>query len=640
MRFRPVTFLRPVIARAAYGCKLVSTPRGIFVRSGIVAAFPRCRIIEHEKVGHMDELARHAERPFGFLMRYIGKRPVAHILILAAILGAVGCSVSTQYGLKFLVDVLSQGRDAATSPWQPFALLVALIAGDNLLWRLGGWFANRTFVGVTGDLRGELFRYLTLHAPSYFADRPAGTLASRITATANAVFTMESMFIWNVLPPCIAIIGAMAYLVSVSVAMTGVMAVVAGILVVVLFRRAAAGAPLHLHYADRAAAVDGELVDVIANLPLVRAFGGIGREHQRFDDTVGREMGARKRSLDYLEKLRVLHAAITAILTAGLLAWAIHLWLQGTATTGDVVLVSTLGFGVLHATRDLAVALVDATQHVARLSEAIATLLTPHQLRDVPQAPSLVQKRGRVEIENIRFAYPDGRRVFDEFSLRIEPGERVGLVGESGGGKSTLLALMQRFHDLEGGCIRIDGQDIACVAQASLPNAIAVVPQDIAMLNRSALENIRYGRPDASLDEVWQAARAAKCADFIADLPEGFETILGDRGIKLSGGQRQRIAIARAILKDAPILLLDEATSALDSESEAAIRDALDRLERNRTVIAIAHRLSTLRNFDRIVVLQAGRIVEQGSPDALMKRAGPYRKLIEREMARLSDEAA
>ena len=172
-------------------------------------------------------------------MRYIGKRPIAHILILAAILGAVGCSVSTQYGLKFLVDVLSQGRHGAASPWQAFALLVALIAGDNLLWRIGGWFANRTFVGVTGDLRGELFRYLTLHAPSYFTDRPAGTLASRITATANAVFTMESMFIWNVLPPCIAILGAMAYLVSVSAAMTGVMAVVAGILVVVLFRRAA-----------------------------------------------------------------------------------------------------------------------------------------------------------------------------------------------------------------------------------------------------------------------------------------------------------------------------------------------------------------------------------------------------------------
>ncbi|HKT20843.1 MAG TPA: ABC transporter ATP-binding protein [Stellaceae bacterium] len=588
----------------------------------------------------MDELARYAKRPFGFLMRYVGRRPIAHLVILAAILGAVGCSVSTQYGLKFLVDVLSHGGEAGASPWQPFALLIALIAGDNLLWRLGGWFANRTFVGVTGDLRGDLFRYLTLHAPSYFVDRPAGTLASRITATANAIFTMESMFIWNVLPPCIAILGAMAYLVAVSAAMTGVMALVAGILVVVLFRLAAAGAPLHLHYADRAAAVDGELVDVIANLPLVRSFGGIGREHQRFDATVGREMGARKRSLDYLEKLRVLHAGITAVLTAGLLAWAILLWQKGEATTGDVVLVSTLGFGVLHATRDLAVALVDATQHVARLAEAIATLLAPHQLLDVPQAPSLVKKRGLVEIDNIRFAYPDGRRVFEGFTLRVEPGERVGLVGESGGGKSTLLALLQRFHDLHGGRIRIDGQDIALVAQESLPEAIAVVPQDIALLNRSAIENIRYGRPDASLEEVMKAAEAAKCADFIAELPEGFATILGDRGVKLSGGQRQRIAIARAILKDAPILLLDEATSALDSESEADIRDALDRLERNRTVIAIAHRLSTLRNFDRIVVLQAGRIIEQGSPDALMQRAGPYRALIEREMARLSDEAA
>ncbi len=592
------------------------------------------------KVRQMDELSRYADRPFAFLWRYIRKRPAAHFIILIAVLGAVGCAVSTQYGLKFLVDVLSGKAGGARSPWPAFALLVALIASDNLLWRLAGWVGNWTFVGVTGDLRGDLFRYLTFHAPSYFTDRPSGTLTSRVTATANAVFAMESMFVWNVLPPCIAILGAMAYLLAVSVAMTAAMAVVAGILVAVLFRLAAAGAPLHLKFADRAAAVDGEMVDVIANLPLVRAFGGIPREHRRFDETVGREMGARRRSLAYLEKLRLFHAAITAVLTAALLAWAIHLWEQGAATTGDVVLVSTLGFGVLSASRDLAVALVDATQHVARLAEAIATLLKPHELRDAPEASVLIGSRGRVDIEGIRFGYPDGRRVFDGFDLHIEPGQRIGLVGESGGGKSTLFALLQRFHDLQGGRILIDGQDIALVEQASLREAIAVVPQDISLLNRSALENIRYGRPDAPLDAVMDAAAAAKCDAFIDALPEGFATILGDRGVKLSGGQRQRIAIARAILKDAPILLLDEATSALDSESEAAIRDALDGLERGRTVIAIAHRLSTLRNFDRIVVLQGGRIIEDGAPDVLLARAGPYRALIERELARLSDEAA
>ena len=351
-------------------------------------------------------------------------------------------------------------------------------------------------------------------------------------------------------------------------------------------------------------------------------------------------MAARRRSLNYLERLRLLHAVITATLTAALLAWALRLWEAGTATTGDVVLVSTLGFGVLNATRDLAVALVDATQHVARLAEAVATLLTPHQLRDAPGATPLGRRRGGIELHAVRFAYPDGRRVFDGVSLRIEPGQRVGLVGESGSGKSTLVALLQRFHDLQGGRILIGGKDITEVTQESLRAALSVVAQDVSLLNRSVMENIRYGRPDATQDEVLSAAAAARCDDFIEALPQGFATIIGDRGVKLSGGQRQRLAIARAILKDAPILLLDEATSALDGDSEAAIRDAIDRLMRGRTVIAVAHRLSTLRGFDRIVVLQRGRVVEDGSPEQLLARPGIYRALVERELTRLADEAA
>jgi ATP-binding cassette, subfamily B, bacterial len=239
----------------------------------------------------------------------------------------------------------------------------------------------------------------------------------------------------------------------------------------------------------------------------------------------------------------------------------------------------------------------------------------------------------------VTFRYGDGQQIFEDFSLSFKPGERVGLVGHSGGGKSTLFALLQRFYDVQSGCILIDGQDIARVTQDSLREAIGVVPQDISLFHRSVLENIRYGRPDASDDEVMEAAIASRC-DFIAKLPEGMRTIVGERGVKLSGGQRQRIAIARAFLKDAPLLLLDEATSALDSDSEEVIREALGRLMRGRTVMAIAHRLSTVRNFDRIVVLQTGQVIQDGPPDVLMRREGLYRELVKREMDRLAAQAA
>jgi len=322
------------------------------------------------------------------------------------------------------------------------------------------------------------------------------------------------------------------------------------------------------------------------------------------------------------------------------LAWAIVLWQKGAATAGDVVLVCTLGLSILHATRDLAVALVDVTQHLARLSEALATLLVPHRLRDHPQATSLVRSGTTVVFENIDFAYPDGRRVFTDFSLRIEPGQRAGLVGQSGCGKSTLFVLLQRFYDVQGGRILLGGQDIARVTQESLRAAIAVVPQDISLFHRSIVENIRYGRPDASDADVHAAIVAANCDAFIKNLPDGAATIVGDRGVKLSPGQRQRIGIARAFLKDAPILLLDEATSALDSESEEAVREALDRLMGGRTVIAIAHRLSSLRNFDRIVVLQAGKVCEDGPPRVLVQSKGVYGNLVRREVARLEKQAA
>ncbi len=572
---------------------------------------------------------RHRTSPLGFLLHYVRNHRLSHIIVVTAVALAVLASVSTQYGIKQLIDVVSRGPQAmGGGVWAAFGVLCILIAADNLTWRIGGWVAARAFVAVTGDVRSDLFRHLAGQAPSYFADRLPGTLAGRITATSNATFQVETTTTWNVLPPTLAVIISIVMIASVNMNMAASLVAIAGTLAVVIYQLAKRGTPLHRDYAGRAAAVDGELVDIISNMGVVRAFGATIREHGRVNESISREMGARRRSLIYLEKLRLIHAALTAVLCAGLLAWGVAMWQHGRASPGDLVLICSLGFTILHSTRDLAVALVDLTQHVARLEEAIGALLEPHTLADRADAARLLQGPGRVQFQGVTFAYPGRRPVLNGLDLMIEPGQRVGLIGASGAGKSTVLALLQRSYDVQAGRILVDGQDVTLVQQDSLREMVAVVPQDISMFHRSVLENIRYARPDATEAEVLEAAGIARCRDFIEALPEGFDTIVGDRGTKLSGGQRQRLAIARALLKNAPILLLDEATSALDSESETAIQAALDQLMIGRTVIAIAHRLSTLRNFDRIIVMAQGRMVDDGSPDELANRPGPYRDLL------------
>ena len=584
-------------------------------------------------------LLANRHRPLGFLLHYVKRHLVQHAVVAGSVTLAVLASVSTQYGIKRLIDVVSHGPNAAGGAvWGAFAVLCVLIAADNMTWRIGGWMAARAFVAVTGDVRRDLFAHLSGHSQSFFADRQPGTLAGRITATSNAAFQVETTTTWNVLPPSIAVVVAILLIATVNVAMAGFLVGVSVTLALVIYHLAKRGTPLHRDYAGRAAAVDGELVDVIGNMGVVRAFGATWREQQRVAERVGVEMGARRRSLIYLEKLRLIHAGITAVLCAGLLAWGVLMWQHGHATAGDMVLICSLGFTVMHSTRDLAVALVDLTQHVARLEEAVAALLVPHDLPDRVGARALLPGAGQVQFDRVTFAYPGRSPVLRGLDLVIEPGQRVGLVGASGAGKSTVLALLQRFYDVDEGRVLLDGQDIASVTQESLREMVAVVPQDISLFHRSVLENIRYAKPEASEREVMTAAEMARCRDFIEALPEGFNTVVGDRGTKLSGGQRQRLAIARALLKDAPILLLDEATSALDSESEAAIQLALDTLMHGRTVIAVAHRLSTLKNFDRIVVMEAGRVIDDGTPSELSHRPGPYRELLRAQQAGMWEE--
>ena len=567
-----------------------------------------------------------------FLARYVRRRFLSHGIVLIAVLAAVTAAVGSQYAVKNLVDVLGTKQPPTYTLWGAVALLLGLVAADNLLWRLAGWVSTYAFVAVGGDIRLDLFNHLSGQGTRYFIERFPGALAGRITAAANAAWTIENSLTWTTIPPGAAVLGSIFVLGTINWHLTAVLLVIVGVLGSTIGWMAAHGSHLHQSFAGHAAHVSGDLTDVVSNIGLVRAFGAARREHERLSSKIQDEMQAQRASLRSLERLRLFHAVSVFAVTAGVMVWSVELWRRGKISTGDVVLTTTLGFTVLHASRDFAMALVDMVQQFAKLGEAVQVLGLPHEMLDAADARPLGVSGGSIRFKQVSFSYPSGQDVLKGFDLDVPAGQKVGLVGRSGAGKTTIFALLQRLYDPDTGEVLIDGQDIARVTQESLRGSIAVVQQDISLFHRSLLENLRYGRPEASDEEVFRAVEAARCTEFINSLPQGFDTLVGERGMKLSGGQRQRLAIARAFLMDAPIVLLDEATSSLDTESEQSIQEALSRLFKGRTVIAIAHRLSTLDAFDRIVVLDRGRIIEDGEPQRLMHTLGAYSHMYARQM--------
>ncbi|HEX4153190.1 MAG TPA: ABC transporter ATP-binding protein [Steroidobacteraceae bacterium] len=579
-------------------------------------------------------MPRHASKgAIRFLGRYVRRRFFSHTIVLVAVLAAVACNVGSQYAVKQLVDVLGTHNPPPALLWGAVAILLGLVAGDNLLWRVAGWASTHAFVAVGGDIRLDLFNHLSGQGTRYFVEQFPGALAGRITAAANAAWLIENSLTWTTIPPGIAVIASILVLGTINWHLTAVLMAVVCVLGAIIAWWAAHGRELHQNFAGHAAHVSGDLTDVVSNIGLVRAFGAAQREQQRLTMKIQDEMQAQRLSLRSLERLRQFHAVTVFCVTAGVLVWSVELWNRGEITTGDVVLTTTLGFTVLHASRDFAMAMVDMVQQVAKLREAVQVLGLPHEMRDAPDAKPLEVRKGSIEFRELSFSYPNGQPVLRHFSLTVPGGQKIGLVGRSGAGKSTIIALLQRLYDPDAGEVLIDGQVISHVTQASLRSSIAVVQQDISLFHRSLLENLRYGRPEATDEEVFRAVEAAGCTEFIARLPDGYDTAVGERGMKLSGGQRQRLAIARAFLMNAPIVILDEATSALDTESEQSIQEALARLFRGRTVIAIAHRLSTLDSFDRIVVLDRGHIVEDGAPRRLLQTKGSvYERMYGRQI--------
>ena len=384
--------------------------------------------------------------------------------------------------------------------------------------------------------------------------------------------------------------------------------------------------PYVVEYAKASSKVRGEGVDLMTNIAAVRQYTQRVLELDRIGEAITDQAQKDKRQWYMGDWLMVINTIIGLVLTAALLYGAYVLIAQGAITTGTVVLILTLlgrvGFAFTH----IGNMLNGFIRLYGEAEEGLDSILVDHEIVDTPDAAELQTKGGAIQFDAMTFSY-EQETIFDQLQLDIKPGQRVGLVGPSGAGKSTLVSLLLRQHEINSGAILIDGQNIAEVTQDSLRSNIALVPQEPMLFHRSIRENIMYGKPDATHAELVQAADRAQAREFIEALPDDYDTLVGERGVKLSGGQKQRVAIARAMLKEAPLLVLDEATSALDSESEVAIQKALEELMVGKTVIAVAHRLSTLRKMDRILVIDAGKIVEDGTHDELAGAGGLYAKL-------------
>lgn len=565
--------------------------------------------------------------PASFVLHYARERrwQLAALFLMAS--GAASCGVAVQYAIKLLVDAMAGPHEFGPALFLPLALFVGLIGSEGVLWRCSGWLGCRTTVGIGVDVRIDLFEYLRGQPMRYFAENLAGSLGQRVTGTAGNFGALINTLVWRIVPPLIDFIGGLIVFATVDWRM---MLALAGFVVLVsvgLLWFGERGRRHHRAYASRAGEVAGELIDVISNMWAVKAFSAGRRERERLRSHFGVEAAAQRQSWMYTEKARVLHDLALCMLAGGMLVWAVTLWVAGRISPGDVVVVSTLTFRILHGSRDMALSFVDAVQHFGFIEDTLKIIGQQQTVVDRPTARTLTSCGGEVTFEGVSFAYGEGPEAVHALDFRIPPGQKVGIVGPSGAGKSTLIHLLQRLSDVDSGVIRIDGQAITEVGQDSLRDTLAVVPQEILLFHRSVLENIRFARPDATDDAVNRAARLAACDGFVRRLPEGYATLVGERGIRLSGGQRQRIGIARAFLKEAPILVLDEATSALDTESEMEIQRAIVSEMPDRTVIAVAHRLSTLAAFDRVLVMQHGRIVQDGTPAELRARGGLFQRM-------------
>ena len=490
------------------------------------------------------------------------------------------------------------------------------------------------------DLYAQCFSKLTNQTLFFHSNKFGGSLVSQTNKLVGAVESFWDTIIWSVLPLVVSLVGSIIVLSTLLWQYALFLLIFSIVFSLVVYYGSKPMAKLTKKEAKASNKLNGQLADVISNVLAVKSSGAEATEQKFFAKTVS---SWRNSSLDVMRgflKVSTIYSSINMVIKIGAIAFAVYAAQNNLVSVASVYLIITYTGSVAHELWNMNGIMRNYNRIIGNANDMVEILQTPTTLIDKSDS-KLKVTNGEISMDKITFTHDEGQgdTLFHDFSLDIKPGEKIGLVGASGSGKTTLTKLLLRFADIDSGKITIDGQDISEVTQASLRAKIAYVPQEPLLFHRSVRENIAYGRPDATDAEIEEAAKKAGAYDFIIGLKDGFDTMVGERGIKLSGGQRQRVAIARAILKDAPILVLDEATSALDSESEALIQKSLETLMENRTSIVIAHRLSTIAKLDRIIVLKDGKIVEDGSHDELInKKRGVYAKLWARQSGGFIEE--